>query len=233
MIAAVLAAYLALMGGVAMWVWRQRPEDTPRQKIPKVWPLVPRLLVTSKERQIWTWLRQVMPEQQIMIKLPVTRFTIPSEREGAEHWYNLLNRVYCTFTLCNLQGEVIGCVDVPGSAGLSMSNQTLKYGLLSQCGIPYWVVEPDNLPQKYQIRAAFLGEQALPPDPPPASGSRMQDVSEHLQAAVTRHRKQPDITDVYVFEPEKPAADIAVGDDWEQNSFMAPLDSRVGDLRKE
>jgi hypothetical protein len=233
MIAAVFAACLVVLAGVATWVWRQRPEETPRPHIPKVWPLLPRLLVNSKERQIWTWLSKVMPEQQIMIKLPVTRFTIPAEREGAEHWYNLLNRVYCTFTLCNLAGEVIGCVDVPGSAGLSMSNQTLKYGLLTQCGIPYWVVEPDNLPHKNQIRAAFLGEQTVPPEPPAASETRMKDVAEHLQAAVSRPRKNRDTPDGQVVEAGITDAEIPLGEDWENNSFMAPLDSRVGELRKE
>ena len=56
---------------------------------------------------------------------------------------------------------MIGCVDVPGLHGLSLSNQTLKHTLLSQCNIRYWVVDPDNLPNTTAIRAAFLGEQAV------------------------------------------------------------------------
>ena len=230
--AAVFAAGLVFLAGLAMLVWRQGSKVPPRPQIPKVWPLLPRALVNSKERQIWTWLSEVMHDQQIMVKLPVTRFTIPAEQEGAEHWYNMLNRVYCTFTVCRLDGRVIGCVDVPGNAGLSMSNQTLKYGLLSQCGIPYWVVEPDNLPHKTQIRGAFLGEPAVQADAQEPAEARMKDVVAHLQSIVSRPKRNPVNPDEPGFEPTRPPDDAPLTEGWEQNSFMAPLDSRVGELRR-
>lgn len=49
-----------------------------------------------------------------MVKLPVTRFTMPQVREESQHWFQMLSGVYCTFTVCNVEGQVIGCVDVPG-----------------------------------------------------------------------------------------------------------------------
>ena len=235
MIAAIFAACLVFMTGVALYLWRQRAQVPPRPQIPKEWPLMARPLINSKERKIWTWLARVMHDQEIMIKLPVTRFTIPAQRDEAEHWYNMLNRVYCTFTICSLDGRVIGCVDVPGNAGLSMSNQTLKYGLLSQCGIPYWVVEPDNLPHMNQIRSAFLGDGAVRPGDAAPIDTRMKNVAEHLQAAVSRKRAvkssvAPEHPD---FEATTPPHDAPLTEGWEQNSFMAPLDSRTGELRRD
>lgn len=232
MIAVFFAACLVFLTGVALILWRQRTKVPQRPQIPKVWPLLARPLVNSKERKIWTWLSRVMHDQHIMIKLPVTRFTIPAQREGAEHWYNLLNRVYCTFTVCSADGRVIGCVDVPGNAGLSMSNQTLKYGLLSQCGIPYWVVEPDNLPHMSQIRAAFLGEVAAQHGDPTRMDTRLKDVAEHLQAVVLRQRSsKPHVDiDLHGFAHTVPPEDGPLTEGWEQNSFMAPLDSRAAEL---
>ena len=235
MIAAIFAACLVGLAGIALYLWQQLNKEKQRPHMPKEWPLLPRLLVNSKERKVWVWLAEVMYDQQIMIKLPVTRFTIPAQREEATHWYNMLNRVYCTFTICGLDGHVIGCVDVPGAAGLSMSNQTLKYGLLSQCGIPYWVVEPDNLPHMSQIRTAFVGDGAVRSSEQDRMDSRLKNVANDLHAAVSRQRTNKSTTahERHGFEPTSPPPDGPMTQGWEQNSFMAPLDSRGAELRRE
>jgi hypothetical protein len=229
----ILAASLLCLLAIALYLWWRDSRAPPPPQMPKEWPLAPRLLVNSKERKIWMWLAKVMYDQQIMVKLPVTRFTAPARRDEAEQWYALLNRVYCTFTVCDLDGRVIGCVDVPGHAGLSMSNQTLKHGLLSQCGIPYWVVEPDNLPHMRQIRTAFLGESAARADEQEPMGSRLKDVADHLHAAVSRQRTVKDHAEQKArgFEPTVLQTDGPLSEGWEQNSFMAPLDSRRAELR--
>ena len=235
MIASLIAASLLLLVGAVILSMRKSVSAPARLQIPKVWPLLARPLVNSKERKIWSWLKRVMHDQEIMVKLPVTRFTIPAQREGAEHWYAMLNKVYCTFTICGRDGRVIGCVDVPGNAGLSMSNQTLKYGLLSQCGIPYWVVEPDNLPHMSQIRTAFLGDSATQADVSRPMDTQFKDVAGSLQATVLRQRSnkaQSPARDVNGFEPTEIADHGPLTQGWEQNSFMAPMDSRAGDLRR-
>jgi hypothetical protein len=169
-----------------------------------------------------------------MIKLPVTRFTIPARQAEAEHWYGLLNRMYCTFTICNTDGRVMGCVDVPGSLGLSMSNQTLKHGLLDQCGIPYWVVEPDNLPHVKQIRTAFLGELAAGCDARDRMDSQLRNVADHLHAAVSRQRVNKSTGSADGTGGRSPAHhEEPLSEGWEQNSFMTPLDSRAAGLRRE
>ena len=109
-----------LIAGLAAAYWRGRYLQRQRRKIPSVWPLKVRPMVNSRERKVWLWLTKVMFDQQVLVKLPVTRFTVPSEQTEATHWYKLLNGVYCTFTVCGLDGRVIGCVDVPGAAGLSL-----------------------------------------------------------------------------------------------------------------
>jgi hypothetical protein len=71
------------------------------------------------------------------------------------HWYQLLGGVYCTFTICKSDGKVIGCLDVPGKNALPRSTRMLKHSLLTQCGLPYWVVRSSSLPTVAEIRAEF------------------------------------------------------------------------------
>jgi hypothetical protein len=221
-----------LLLGLFVAYWRHRYLKRQRRRIPSVWPLKVRAMVNSRERKVWLWLTKVMFDQQVLVKLPVTRFTIPSEQTEATHWYKLLNGVYCTFTVCGLDGKVIGCVDVPGATGLSLGNQTLKHTLLEQCGVRYWVVDPDNLPHLTQIRTAFLGEHAAMAAPEKPLDTRFQNVREHLQAAVTRRRKSKS-AETSGFTPlaggEFQESRLASG--WELNSFVSPLDSRMDKLQ--
>lgn len=229
-------AFLFLAGlglGAALLYWRNQWVAHALRRIPKEWPLKARLLVNSDERRVWVWLVKVMFDQQVLVKLPVTRFTTPSNQLEAAHWYKLLNGVYCTFTVCDIDGRVIGCIDVLSPKGLSMSNQTLKHTLLSQCGIHYCVVDPAKLPQLTQIRTAFLGEQSLRGDRPPRLEERIKNVSQDLQAAV--HRQRHAKSSQYArlegeLEKSSDFADSRLTSGWEQNSFLTPLDSRSAPL---
>lgn len=219
--------------GAAVVFWLRRAQAQERRRIPNEWPLTVRQLVNSREKKVWLWLVKVMFDQQILIKLPVTRFTAPVQGADAAHWYHLLNGVYCTFTLCNLDGHVIGCIDVPGPQGLSMGNQTLKHTLLSQCGIHYAVVDPFNLPHLIQIRTAFLGEHAARGHSNSQLDSQFKDVSQHLHAIVDRkrHTKSQTVAQLNADMPntsEYSESQMASG--WEQNSFLTPLDSRAAKL---
>lgn len=224
---------VGVLAGAGGMYWRSRYQQRQNRKIPAVWPLRLRPLVNSRERKVWMWLTKVMFDQQVLIKLPVTRFTIPSAQTEATHWYKLLNGVYCTFTVCGLDGQVLGCVDVPGVNGLSLGNQTLKHSLLEQCNVRYWVVDPDNLPHLTQIRTAFLGEHAALVSQERQLDARFQNVRDHLQAAVTRQRQNksaenPDIGIPPHATAAYPESRLASG--WEQNSFVSPLDSRMDKL---
>ena len=216
--------------GASLLYWRNKAILREGRRIPKTWPLKLRPLVNSNERRVWIWLAKVMFDQQVLVKLPVTRFTTPADLQEADHWYKLLNGVYCTFTICGMDGNVIGCVDVSGRRGLSMSNQTLKHGLLSQCGVHYWIVDPDNLPHLTQIRTAFLGERALRKvDNQNYLDSRFRDVAGNLQAAVSRQRSSKSSSFAKLDSDmgnnsDYPESRLTSG--WEQNSFVTPLDSR-------
>jgi hypothetical protein len=224
---------IGLILGAGALQWRQRAIQRASRRIPKEWPLKLRSLVNSEERRVWTWLCKVMFDQQVLIKLPVTRFTMPSNMDEAHHWYKLLNGLYCTFTVCNMDGRVVGCVDVGGNKMPSMSNQTLKHKILTQCGVRYWIVDPNDLPHLAQIRVAFLGEHALKSPSQNGMDSRLRDVADSLKGSLSRQRSgktgqfsraESNVMSTGGFESSQLSG-------WEQNSFVAPLDSRSAPLR--
>ena len=229
----VISFLLGLVLGAALLYWRNKLAVRHTRRIPKQWPLKLRPFVNNREKRVWVWLAKVMFDHQILVKLPVTRFTSPVEQAEARHWYTLLNGVYCTFTICNMEGKVLGCVDVLGPKGISLSNQTLKHTLLMQCGLHYWVLDPANLPHLTVIRTAFLGEEAVKSEQRDHLEHQFNHVREHLQAAVLRQRENKISTfarlDAEIASSsEFPESRLASG--WEQNSFVTPLDSRTGGL---
>jgi hypothetical protein len=152
---------LGMALGAALLFLRDEIAGRAHRRVPKTWPLTVRTVVSSSEKRVWIWLTGAMYDHQILLKLPIARMTAPSSDAEAQHWYKKLNGIYCTFAICNQRGTVVGCVDVGGARGQSIRNQAVKKALLSQCGIAYWVIDPDNRPSLAQFRTAMLGEQAI------------------------------------------------------------------------
>lgn len=232
---AVLAPALLALGAVFHHIWTSRKVQA-RRRIPKHWPLNGRPVTNSEEARVWHWLARAFYDHHVMIKIPVTRFTLPREQEEGMEWYRLLGGVYCTFTICKSDGRVVGCIDVPGKNPLPRSTRLLKHSLLTQCGLPYWVVRSSNLPTVTEIRSEFLGET------PTAQTMREREMEEraliaaqtNLRSALTKQRgnRQSDFSPLSTW-PNSTTGDAPsseLGSQWQDNSFLIPLDSRKGDL---
>lgn len=234
-----LAAVAPLLLAAGAWGHRAWSAHVARQKrrIPRRWPLMPRALANSEEILVWHWLARTFYDHHVMIKLPVTRFTLPRNPAEGKTWYQLLGSVYCTFTICKSDGRVIGCVDVPGRTGIPRTVRQIKHSLLTQCGLPYWVVRSDNLPTVAEIRNEFLGESPLTQ----AMREREQEelaiiaAKANLRSAIHRQRQTRQGSD---FAPlstwPSSTSDMRPSDfntNWDSdNSFLQPLDSRKGEL---
>ena len=153
------------LGVFLHWGWVRRGASN-RLRLPARWQLNARALVNSEEQKVWTWLSAAFPDHAVMVKVPVMRFTIPSTRDLPENnnqrWHQLLEGVYCTFSVCTLDGRVVGCVDVPGKRGQSRGQREMKEELLLACGIGYTTVRSTSLPSAGAMRTAFLGEALIP-----------------------------------------------------------------------
>lgn len=243
-----LVALAGAAAGALLHAWQAGRLARQRKTIPKRWPLSARTLANTEERKVWRWLTQSFSDHYIMIKIPVTRFTLPRSQEQGLHWYQLLSGVYCTLTVCRSDGRVVGCVDVLGPRGLSRSNRHLKQSLLSQCGIAYWVLEPNGLPSTEEIRTEFLGDDAAEARTPERERDEAQvnTARANLSAALERQRRSrsvsPPTTPARLTPDGAPESHRALesslshssgfGSGWQyENSFVAPLDSRRSDLQ--
>lgn len=154
----ILIAFLLLV--IALLVMKTQPRllgmDKKNSKSRKL-SVQPRRIANGTERTLWRWLQSVFPDHHIMLKLPITRFTLALSSEQAQDSFPSLSGLYCTFTICTDSGRVIGCLDVSGERSLSRSNQQLKQNLLAQCDMAYWVLLPDALPDPSALRATFFG----------------------------------------------------------------------------
>lgn len=232
---AVLVPAMLVLGAITHRLWAARQAHA-RRRIPKHWPLSTRALTSSDEALVWHWLARAFYDHHVMIKLPVARFTLPRNREKGMHWYRLLGSVYCTFTICKADGRVIGCVDVPGRSGLPRSTRALKHALLTQCGLPYWVVRSSSLPPVAEIRAEFLGESPI------TQSMREREQEEqaltaaqvNLRTALTRQRSnRPNDFGTPSSHPNHDSEGLRseFSTQWQENdSFLTPLDSRRGEL---
>ena len=147
--------------GAGLYAWWRYVQANAKMRVPDVWPLTSRVLLTNEEHEVFKWLLTTFHDHLVMVKMPVLRFTAPVDKDkngGGARWQDMLAGLYCTFTVCTTNGNVVGCVDVPGKRGLVRRNRDLKESLLSDCKIAYTVARSIDLPKASAMRAAFLGE---------------------------------------------------------------------------
>ncbi len=235
-----LAVALALAAGALLGAYfsarKQQATEMKLRRIPRRWPIEVRRAANSRERRVWAWLEQAFPEYRVMLKMPVTRFTLPDSDEDGERWFQVLNGVYSTFTICNDEGRVLGCVDVPNPSGLALGSEALKHSLLRHCGITYTIVEAQHLPEQAQLRSDVLGEHPDPISRPPrdSQAEQFEESRNSLQATVSRQRSNKSreyarLEATLADRSEPPDSVLHSG--WQQDSFIAPLDSRSAELR--
>ncbi len=220
-------------GATAYAGWLQRVKSAKR-RVPRQSAIVTRVLVNSREKVVWHWLRECFKDQQVMVKIPVTRFTTPLAEADREQWFELLSDIYCTFTVVSSEGQVLGCVDVPGPNGISPSNLLIKRKLFIRCGVAYRVVQAEKLPASGDIFAAFVREEdelqiQIDAMEAAVTSGDLDRARSELRATVLRQRNSK--SEVAVTRSgDAGFMDSVLAADWAPDSFNAPLDSRQADL---
>jgi Protein of unknown function (DUF2726) len=227
--------------GIVFNNWLLRRAARERRRIPKRWPLSARLVASSEERKVWRWLAGAFYDHSVMIKMPVTRFTLPRTKEQGAHWYEILGSVYCTFTVVGVDGQVVGCVDVPNVRRIARRNQILKETLLNQCGIAYLVIESVRLPSLQDIRSEFLGEMASMTREHERDEAAIRAASTSLRASLLNQRRTrtSDMAPLTPSSRKPQRGQDSAGHSimpsqfpasFSENSFLMPLDSRKAEL---
>lgn len=151
----------AAVAGLLLYRWRQRQMALRSMRAPSQWPIMARELVTPDEHVVWQWLCDVFADYAVMLKIPLLRYIALSTPADSAVWHKRLSGVYCTFTVCNAEGTVIGCVDYVEADGSDHAHCYLKESILGKCGIPYVMAGPRQLPAAEKLRRVFIGEIEL------------------------------------------------------------------------
>ncbi|MCB2035205.1 MAG: hypothetical protein KDF57_18495, partial [Ottowia sp.] len=94
-----LVVILMVASGFVMALWWQDHQQRQRRKskrvrtLPRQWPLNPRRIAGTAEREVWHWLRAVFPDHRVLGKLPGTRYTVPHDPKKAREWFGVLSGV--------------------------------------------------------------------------------------------------------------------------------------------
>ncbi len=189
-----ILAVSLLVVSVAYWSYRSWVADRKKQenRLPLHWNLRQRPLFSDVDRAVWLWLKQVFPEYEILVKVPVVRF-LSGSSDDLKAMIQIKD-VYCSFTVCSPKGWVMGCIDVPGPQGLKASRRDLKTKLFEGCGLPYAVFGAQDLPTHEDLRTLFLNERASSPTtvsqfeashPSPASEFSVTEMAEKMELTET------------------------------------------------
>jgi hypothetical protein len=103
----------------------------------------------------------VFADYAVMLKIPLLRYIALTTPADSAVWHKRLSGVYCTFTVCNAEGTVIGCVDYVEPGDSDHAHCYLKESILGKCGIAYVMAGPGHLPAAEKLRRVFIGEIEL------------------------------------------------------------------------
>ena len=181
-VASGLGLLVGMLLGAWLWAWlldRRKAASKLALPLPGLWPLKRRPIFNSHEQEVWQSLRSIFHDHAVMVKIPILRFTQLREpkvsslqatagaadngRLNSEQWLEMLGGLYTTFTVCTMDGKVVGCMDVIGKPEGSKARCALKETLLLDCGIPYAVASAFKVPDALVLRELFLGELAAAP----------------------------------------------------------------------
>ncbi len=160
--AATLALALALV-----WLLRTRNQDP--APLPTDWALSARPVFSADERRVYRQLREALPHHIVLSKLPLVRFSQPTDPQQVRYWYELLGAIHVTFAICSANGRVLAAIDLDTDRGNSRRVLQIKQSVLAACRVRYLRCPIDHLPSVPELQllvpqstAAARGPQAPP-----------------------------------------------------------------------
>lgn len=189
-IAAVLAVVLLAVALIGIWVVRRprRPEPLPTE-----WSLSARPVFSTDERRVYKLLREALPHHIVLSKLPLVRFSQPTDPDQVRYWYDLLGAINVTFAVCSANGRVLAAIDLDADRGNSRRILQIKQSVLGACRIRYLRCPVDNLPTAAELQLLVPSSTAATargPQPGLVPPRDLDDARDSLASTVATRRAQ-------------------------------------------
>jgi hypothetical protein len=159
---------LTLCVGLLAWWWTRARTPRPAP-LPTEWTLTARPVFSTDERRVYRQLREALPHHIVLSKLPLVRFSQPTDPQQVRFWYELLGAIHVTFAICSANGRVLAAIDLDTDRGNSRRVLQIKQSVLAACRVRYLRCPVDHLPSIPELQllvpqssAAARGPQAAP-----------------------------------------------------------------------
>lgn len=160
-----LAIILLLIIALIIWALLARKTKSALTKKPsvddmKVWPYVPRELMTAPERELYRRLQQALPDYLIFSQVQLSRLIDVAPDAEKQAWLNRINRMSVDFVICASDGaKILAAIELDDSSHNlpeRIKADSKKDKALKSAGIPMirWPVK--GMPAAPQLRADFL-----------------------------------------------------------------------------
>ena len=187
----VLSALAGAAAATATWVWwlRRPPKPVP---LPSEWALSARPVFSTDERRVYRLLREALPHHIVLSKLPLVRFSQPTDPEQVRYWYELLGAIHVTFALCSATGRVLAAIDLDTDRGNSRRVLQIKQAVLGACRVRYLRCPVENLPSvaELQLLVPQAGANARGPQAATAPTHSLHQARDTLASTVANRRAE-------------------------------------------
>jgi hypothetical protein len=168
--------------------------------LPESWAVDARPVLNADERQAMRHLREALPHNMVLAKLPLVRLCQPREAERQQYWFELLGNLHVSFAICSANARVLAVIDLEPARGASMRATKIKQAVLAACRIRYVSCKANNLPPPSDLELLLrpqgqstvrLAPLAVPKAAPQPT-VRLQQAQSHLSDTVrTRRATRP------------------------------------------
>jgi hypothetical protein len=184
----VALATLALCAALlALW-WTRSRTPRPPPPLPSEWNLSARPVFSTDERRVYRQLREALPHHIVLSKLPLVRFSQPTDPEQVRYWYDLLGAIHVTFAICSANGRVLAAIDLDTDRGNSRRVLQIKQSVLAACRVRYLRCPVDHLPSIPELQ--LLVPQSTASARGPQAAPSIDGVRDALSGTVASRRRE-------------------------------------------
>jgi hypothetical protein len=142
---------------------------------------------------VYKLLREALPHHIVLSKLPLVRFSQPTNPDEVRYWYDLLGAINVTFAVCSANGRVLAAIDLDTDRGNSRRILQIKQSVLGACRIRYLRCPVDNLPTAAELQLLVPSSTAATargPQPGIVPPRDLDDARDSLASTVATRRAQ-------------------------------------------
>ncbi|MBL8348059.1 MAG: DUF2726 domain-containing protein [Rubrivivax sp.] len=160
--------------------------------LPREWSLTPRPVFNAHERRVHRQLREALPQQVVLAKLPLVRFCHPTDPTQVRFWFDLLGAIHVSFAVCTPNGRVLAAIDLDEGRNPARRSMLIKQAVLAACHVRYVRYTAEHTPSVPELQLLVPASAAQGPTPAAATMRSGLRAAGTVGVEVITQRSRPD-----------------------------------------